>query len=97
MKKGMTRRCPKCGTRLTGIKTDWHLIEVTINGHQVATIGSSWNAADDIRSAVEFQMATNLAAYRLDYDAELNLGFRGTAWVQCPEAREAVTDVCVPK
>ena len=97
MKKGMTRRCPKCGARLTEIKTDWCLKEMAINGHRIATIGTPWTAAEDIAAAVEFQIAASLAAYRLDYDAELNLGFRGTAWVQCPEAREAVTDVCVPK
>lgn len=94
---GMTRKCPGCGAKLKGIKTDWVLSDRKIAGHAVATIGTTHNARDDIRQAAEFQMAANLAAYELDFDFELNLGFRGTAWVQCPEKRESVTFVCFPK
>ena len=98
MKKGTTQRCPVCGCRLTGIVTDWHLKEKTIGGHRVATIGTSWNAAESLAASVEFQIASNLAAYDLDYDAEISLGFRGRAWVQCPKVRQSgVSDVCIPK
>jgi len=90
MSKGMTRKCPQCGAVLAGLSTDWVLTETTIAGHRVCTIGSQ-NAP----AAAAAQMAANLAAYTLDYDVRLNLGFRGTAWVQCPTVRE-VTDICSP-
>lgn len=91
------RKCPGCGTTLGGITTDWCLAEKTINGHQVATIGTARGAPEHLRSTVRFQIASNRAAYELDYDFKLNLGFRGTAWVQCPSQREKITRVCFPK
>ena len=93
----MTRRCPWCDAKLEGIKTDWVLSDREINGHQVATIGTTHNAKDDICAAAEFQIAANLAAYDLDWDFELNLGFQGTAWVQCPEARDQIGPICWAK
>ena len=95
--KGMVRKCPICGCRLEGIKTDWILKDYRIGDHQVATIGTAHNARADIQQAAQFQIASNLAAYDLDYDAELNLGFQGTAWVQCPMAREEITRITFPR
>lgn len=97
MTKGMIRRCPVCNARLEGIKTDWVLMERQIERHAVLTIGTSWNAPMDIVSAIEHQMAANLAAYNLDYDVELNLGFRGTAWIQCPEKRDEINVIAIPR
>jgi len=96
MGKGLVRICPLCGEHLEGIKTDWVLVERTINRHQVCTIGTSWNASPQIERAVDSQIASNLAAYKLDYDAELNLGWYGTAWVQCPDVRNEITEVTFP-
>jgi hypothetical protein len=98
MMAGLTRICPICGERLKGIVTDWVLKDwKTENDHQVCTIGTAWNASDSIRQAAQFQIASNLAAYTLDYDIELNLGWYGTAWIQCPQARETVTGVTFPR
>ena len=94
---GITRICPICKARLTDIHPGYVLREWTINNHRVATIGSAANAAAEITHTVEHQIASNLAAYDLDYDAELNLGFMGTAWVQCPQKRETVTPICIEK
>ena len=92
-----TRICPICHKKIEIKRTDWTLHTYRDNGHAIATIGSAWNAPADIGSAARAQIASNLAAYDLDYDAELNLGIRGTAWVQCPEKREVVTDVTQEK
>lgn len=91
------RRCPGCDELLEGIETDWTLSDKRIGSHQVATIGTAYNAREDLVHAVKFQIAANLAVYELDYDFELNLGFLGTAWVQCPKIRNEVNFVCLPK
>lgn len=93
---GIRRRCPSCNELIEGIETDWVLREETIAGHEVASIGTAEQAAIQIKSAAEFQIAANLAAYDLGYDHELNLGFRGTAWLRCPEVRE-IGAICVPR
>jgi hypothetical protein len=92
----MKRRCPICGKLLNVPKSDWHLKERKIEDHSVAWIGTAENAADHIRSVAKHQIAANLAAYELDYDAEIGMGFLGTAYVQCPEKRKQVGVVCVP-
>lgn len=84
----MERRCPICSMLLQIPKTDWVLIEVRSRGHEIACIGTAWNAAAGIEQAVQAQIAANLAAYKIDADAEINLGFRGTAWIRCPQRRE---------
>jgi len=92
-----TRICPICEERIQIHRTEWTLRTYNDNGHSIATIGSAENAPGNIAGAVQFQIASNLAAYDLDFDAEFNLGFRGTAWVQCPRARAEITDVTFPR
>lgn len=87
----MIRKCPICHTRLVIPKSDYVLKETTVSGHPLAIIGTPVNASASMRQAIKFQIAANLAAYTIDDDAELNLGFRGTAWIQCPEKRKTVT------
>ncbi len=94
--RGMKRFCPGCGVKVEGIKTDWSLKDFRQAGHRVATIGTAWTASEQIADAVTFQIAASLAAYDLDYDHELNLGFLGTAWLRCPESREIGT-ICVAR
>jgi len=89
------RKCPICGQRLNIQRTEWTLHTHQDSGHSIATIGSADNAPAHLQSAVRFQIASNLAAYELAYDARLNLGFRGTAWVQCPQARGHITEVAL--
>lgn len=93
---GVARICPICGERIKGIVTDWTLKDWRAGSHQVCTIGTAHNARADIVHAVRWQIESNLAAYTLDYDAELNLGWYGTAWIQCPQARETVTEITFP-
>ena len=95
---GMTRRCPICGAKLTSIETDWTLREhTTDDGHEVATIGTAENAREDLKSAAKFQIAANLAAYDLDFDAQISLGSLGTIWIQCPQKREKVGPICLAR
>lgn len=84
----MIRICPICKERLRIPKSDYVLKEVTVAGHPLAIIGTPVNVSASMRRTIQFQIAANLAAYRIDSDAELNLGFRGTAWIQCPEKRK---------
>lgn len=93
----MKRKCPICQQLLHFESPDWTLQDQATNDHRVATVGTSNNAPANIASTVESQIASNLAAYDLDCDEELNLGFMGTAWIQCPEKRENITGICVPK
>jgi hypothetical protein len=93
---GVTRICPLCGQRIKNIVTDWTLKDYRSSEHQVCTIGTAHNARSDISRAVRWQIASNLAAYTLDYDAKLNLGWYGTAWIQCPQAREQVGEITFP-
>ena len=94
---GITRRCPICHQRITEIETDWILQERTLNGHRVATIGTTHNAPAHLQAAAQAQIGANLAAYSLDdHDAILNLGFLGTAWIQCPQKRDHITTICFP-
>jgi hypothetical protein len=93
---GLTRICPICGERITGITTDWVLKDWKANEHQVCTIGTAHNARSGIAKAARWQIASNLAAYTLDYDVRLNLGWYGTAWIQCPQKREKVTAITFP-
>ena len=89
--------CPICKAELTIHTPEWTLADRSTNGHQVATIGSAEDASPDIRNAAQLQIASNVAAYNLDYDTELDLVGYGRAWIQCPTKREAVTEVCFPK
>jgi hypothetical protein len=88
--KTTRQRCPECYEWLDVPKTDWVLQERTTNQHKVACIGNPEHAP----SAAAFQIHANLAAYHLEYDATINLGFRGTAWVRCPRIREIGT-ICL--
>lgn len=93
---GLTRKCPICGARIKGIVADWVLQDWQAGDHQVCTIGTGHNARSDIALAVRWQINSNLAAYTLDYDAELNLGWYGTAWIQCPQARKEISSITFP-
>ena len=92
-----TRICPICTQKLDIHRTNWTLATYRDNGHSIATIGSAASAPEHLQATVRFQIASNLAAYDLDYDAELNLGFRGTAWLQCPKARDEITTITQAK
>lgn len=91
----MKRKCPGCGQLLTDLKTDWTLKELKRNEHQIATIGTNHNAPEDLKDTVGFQIASNLAAYQLDYDYQINFGMLGEGFVQCPEVRPKITDICI--
>jgi hypothetical protein len=96
---GMVRYCPVCGEWLEISKTTWSLSEMITNGHKVACINNYVvGVAAAHRNAVAQQINANLSAYNLDFDAALNLGVRGTAWVQCPQAegrRGLVNTICL--
>ena len=87
------RICPICGARLENITVDWVIHQQRLNGHSVATIGTSINASPRIANAVDAQIASNIAAYSFAYDAEVSLGMFGEMFVQCPEKR-SVSDIC---
>ena len=79
--------CPVCGQKVRRERTDWSLYEYRSGDHVVATIGTASNAPASIAGAVESQIDANMAAYKIDCDAEINLGFRGRAFIRCPQAR----------
>ena len=89
--------CPICKAELIIYTPDWTLSDQTVNGHQEATICTAENASLDIRDAARLQIASNVAAYDLNYDTELDLVGNGRAWIQCPTKRETITEVCFPK